>query len=364
MRYYKLTIDGAPATTAKGVDSAKWVFSSNAKSSSFFGLFKSINATPLQIEFCIRSFTSAATSVPAIIKLHNLPKQAYQMLQALAQDKPRVILEAGWNDEYIMSKKLGYEKITNQQILVGNIQNVMGNFMPLDNYIIITTALAEPLEDMIEYANEAAGEQVKDGFIAQFNQQEKIASKIEEYINNLVGEGVKVILSSFVKSQIAETMKSFNYSNLWTFLSGLTFTFGLNYLFDSSTQKLGLFKDKDNDDKATLDFNNNEVKLVAADLITQPEALGYSNQISVVTRLRPDIKLGSKIQIGKVQTRLGAAIQAATFSAEGIKDLNILNQGKYDVINVMHNGNFYGTSPDSWSTQMLLQPSLSSSGGL
>lgn len=369
MRYYKLKI-GLPIVDGVVFEQANVLsLSSVATTSGIFGT-KSVNPTPLQIEFNVRSFTSVEASIPATIKIHNVPKSVYKALAGWAKEKPPVTLEAGWNSEYVMSKALGYKDIKNQIILTGNLQNVFGNFVALDNYIILTTALAVPMSEMREYIAKQSGNQITE-IQAQFEAGKSIKDKVLEYVKLVVAEGWKIVLSKGLRSFVNNNRNSilFTFTNFNSLMTQLAFNLAVGFAVDATQNILRLFIDANNEkipqdqkDKYKNDWleNSEPIEVTAADLIVMPEVLGYSNHLSVVTRMRPDIKLGSIIKIGKSITSLGGGLaENPTFTDEGIEDLNIINQGEYVVIQVNHTGNFYGKTADSWSTQLLVQPRTS-----
>lgn len=367
MRYYKLKIglpEGYFAVDATNVLS----LSSEATSTGFLGT-KSVNPTPLQIEFNVRSFKDVEASVPATIKIHNVPKSVYKALVDWTDAKPPVTLEAGWNHKYIMSEALGYKEIKNQIILTGNLQNVFGNFVSLDNYVMLTTALAIPMSEMRDYIAKQSGGQVTE-IQAQFEAGKSIKDKVLEYVKLVIAEGWKIVLSNGVKSFVNNNRNSiiFAFSNFNSLMTQLAFNLAIGFAINSADSIIRLFIDASSE-KIPADQKKNyendwkeevePIDITAADLLTMPEVLGYSNHLSVVTRMRPDIRMGSTIKIGKTITSLGGGLaENPTFTDEGIKDLNIINEGLYRVIQVNHTGNFYGKTADSWSTQMLVQPEV------
>lgn len=366
MRYYKLKI-GMPIVDGVSFESINVLSLSSVTTSTGFLGTKSVHPTPLQIEFNVRSFTDVEASIPATIKIHNLPKSVYKALAGWAQERPPVTLEAGWNSEYVMSKALGYKDIKNQIILTGNLQNVFGNFVALDNYVILTTALAVPMSEMREYIAKQSGNQVTE-IQAQFEAGKSIKDKVVEYVKLVIASGWKIALSEGLKSFVNNNRNAilFSFSNFNSLMTQLAFNLAVGFAIDASQSIIRLFIDaknekipKDQKEKYKNDWleNSDPIEVTAADLIVMPEVLGYSNHLSVVTRMRPDIKLGSIIKIGKSITSLsGGLADNPTFTDEGIEDLNIINQGEYVVISVNHTGNFYGKTADSWSTHMLVQP--------
>lgn len=368
MRYYKLKI-GYPSAAGTVFEQMNVLsLSSVATTTSFLGT-KSVNPTPIQVEFNVRSFTNVEASVPAIIKIHNVPKGVYKALAGWAKEMPPVTLEAGWNYEYVMSKALGYKDIKNQMILTGNLQNVFGNFVALDNYIILTTALAKPMSEMREYIARQRGNQVTE-IQAQFEAGKSIKDKVVEYVKLVLASGWKIALSEGLKSFVNNNRNAtlFSFTNFNSLMTQLASNLAVGFAIDATQSVIRLFIDAKNEkiqadqkEKYKNDWleNSEPIEVTAADLIVMPEVLGYSNHLSVVTRMRPDIRQGSIIKIGKSITSLGGGLaENPTFTDEGIKDLNIINQGEYIVISINHTGNFYGKTADSWSTQMLVQPRI------
>lgn len=366
MRYYKLKI-GMPIVDGVTFETLNVLsLSSEATTSGFLGT-KSVNPTPLQIEFNVRSFKDIEASIPATIKIYNLPKGVYKALAGWAKEKPPVTLEAGWNHKYVMSDALGYKEIKNQIILTGNLQNVFGNFVALDNYVLLTTALALPMSEMRDYIKKQSGNQITE-IQAQFEAGKGIKDKVIEYVKLVIADGWKIVLSKGLKSFINNNRNStlFSFSSFNSLMAQLAINLAVGFAIDAAQSIIRLFIDAnsekipaDQKEKYKDDWleDSEPIEITAADLLVMPEVLGYSNHLSVVTRMRPDIKLGSVIKIGKSITSLGGGLaENPTFTDEGIEDLNIINQGEYVVISVNHTGNFYGKTADSWSTQLLVQP--------
>ena len=317
-----------------------------------------------QIEFSIKAFDSSSASVPSIIKIYNMPKDAYKKLRELTKKNSQITLSVGWDTNYSLHSKLNsYKTIGMRPILVGRVQNVLGNFSTLDNYIIISTAMVNDNQLILNDIQKLNNKQNNTSFNLQLNNNDLIYTIIEKAFKNVLFKDWQVKFSIYLKSLKYQNKNSMlgTYCDLASLINLISNNLniegdGISVKVDTSKNTILVYKSGDYKDLLTINNSLSVINLSYADLLSQPEYLGYGNNLSVVIGLNPLLHLGSIVKIGNIQSTLGSALQGWTPSSGGIKDFNIIQNGLYIVNQMLHNGNFYGRSADSWATQLNLIP--------
>lgn len=363
MRYYKLTIENIPSVIyasmlSDDVKSAKHFTSTDKLVISSKTRSGKVDPSPLQIEFAIKAFSNAADSIPATIKLYNVSSTLFKFLGKVANEKCPLTLEAGWNNSIVLHPALNYKNIPNQIILVGNIQNVVGDFSGRDKYIILTTALTMPREEALQRQENRSGSQNKADFSVQIAKGDSYESFIKKAFEFVLDKSYKLVFSTAISAAVwkgnAGTLLAFNTLDDLRFLLNRALEIPVGVDIDTTRGRADLYKLGDLADKATT-YDGTTIEIDYTDLLEQPEFLGYSNMLSVLTRLRPDIHLNSVVKIKKTTLVAGSAVSGTTFTSEGLTPF-LSGEDEFIVNEIIHQGNFYGKSADSWSSQMQLVP--------
>lgn len=366
MRFYRLVVKNVPSYTIALTDPTKRGLKTENGTFEISSLQKdgSPDPTPLQIEFTIQAFNSALDSVPAVIKFYNITKTFVESLNILALNKCPFTFEAGWNDNQILSKALNYTKLHSQIILTGRIQSAIGDWSDRQNYAVITTAIEKPKKELLEELQKSYGTQSKDKFKVQVKEGDKYETFLTEALKLVCDDKVKIVFSDGVKELVWKgkqgTILEFsNTQELTDLVSCDAQSNGLetpiNLGLDPTLNSILVSKLNDVGDAATTFKKNEVIEINPSDCIAQPEYLGYSNILSVITRLRPDIHLNSRVHLKNI-AGLSSDLTSGVFDLNGISDLSLAIEGEYMVSNIIHQGNFYGSDPSSWSTQMQLIP--------
>lgn len=382
MRWYRLTIND------------NIVFQSNKVYPRYY------NPTPLNIEFEVQSFAQSGTlSTTCGIKLYIQSLSALAQLRSL-EGKP-IKLEAGWDYESGLAKHLDYVSVNNNVIFRGSIAGVTANFGAGTNesYLYITNAMFKPPSDVSYKLKITQNDKMFNTSKSQTGSSEDICTTLYQALTLTLGENVKLSVSDSIKD--LQWTKKNDYANTFTSFNDLQNIFAKDFkvgLAYSSTNNTVIAYNL-NTEKKTKKVNGKEVRdkeaekleqqkeimntmnsttskrIYLAEILSQPIFQGFNTGISLVTALRPDITIGSKISLGwqtsEKKTSILSGVSSTTSSMKSVipamggsfgtdqqyidstaNKIPLTIKGEFVPTKVTHKGSFYGSGPDSWATTM------------
>lgn len=321
------------------------------------------NITPLNIYFSVQNFETLADQVPAIVRIWGVPISAYRKLQSYSSpiywgDKDKLTklqqtemmarkrkgapikLEAGF-DFSNLNNKLGYQHFgLDKTIIAGRVASVSGNFETHDTWIQLSIA-----PDSVKEVNQTLS----------IEMGKPIANELEKVAKFYLANGVKTKMSLKVRTKIYTSTQTFSETvdSLRDLARIAKMVFGITMYYDASTNAV-TFKDGDKDD--TLGMNMLVKVLSPSDFLSQPECTKANGQIELTLHLNPNIRLNDKILISGVLPKAGGYWNSYDYKPNELNSNMVFQQGLYTVTQVMHNGNFYGSNVDDWSTKIIAQP--------
>lgn len=344
MRWYNLVV---------GSGSQKYVF----QSSPTLGF----NATPLNISFSIRGVAGLHTQVTNVIKIYNVNPSMFMKLRDLV-GKP-LLLEAGFDDKSNFIRKLGYSKLANKTLVLSKVQSVFSNFDTSDTWVAISTGAfgdtpkdSTKLEDLYNEIDEKPYQ--TEGVALQVSMGEKVAEKIAEVLKFFFkDQGWGLVISASAQIIVGEPGQSLQIAikNIAQLIWYVRERWGLALSFDSTNRECYCYKAVDESDIAGLSKRGvTPVTITSGELLSQPQVLGI-NQRTIVTVLRPDIHIGTMVALVGTIPLVSQFQGIDEFVSQKVMNSTaIFAPGIYMVNAIQHSGNFYGSAPDSWSSQMTL----------
>lgn len=331
MRYYSLKF-GSSATN-RPVNSLTEVYPYEITSSDK-------NRTPLNIQFNVKAFESGAAETIGFVKIFNISPTTFARAADLIGQK--IKLEAGFETSPF-TKKLNYANVVNKTIFAGEIANVLGNFSSENTYMSL-------------YFNVNSVETLK------LRESEK-AIEVSIAPNTSVLNPLTQAIKTFTKFTIypetslislvstASQTISFTARTLKELLTKTEAYLQIKHAFDGANSTISLYKNKQPSALQSL-----AVTINASELLAQPEVLDFAGSLSVVMRLRADIRLGSNVNLVGIIPTIGSALSSSNYIGSVVRTRELFRLGSYKVIGVDHTGDYYGTAPESWSTSLSLVP--------
>lgn len=302
------------------------------------------NRTPLNIQFNVKAFESGAAETIGFVKIFNISPATFTRATDLIGQK--IILEAGFEDSPF-TKKLNYANVVNKTIFAGEIANVLGNFSSENTYMTL-------------YFNVNSAETLK---LREIEKSVEVSIAPNSSVLNPLLQAIKTFtnftiypsteLTSLV-STASQTI-SFTAKTLKELLSKTEAYLQIKHAFDGSNVTINLYKKSQ-----PSPLQNLSVTINSSELLAQPEVLDFAGSLSVVTRLRADIRLGSNVNLVGIIPTIGSALSSSNYIGSVVKTRELFRLGSYKVIGVDHTGDYYGTSPESWSTSLSLIPNTPS----
>lgn len=359
------------------------------------------NITPLNIEFEVNSYSNLGNlSTICGIRLHSQSVTLYKELQNKVNKEKYVdiTLEAGFDySSPLVEQKLGYRgQSAGCVIYKGQVAGISGQFNAKNSVINITAAYIKP-----HSADNVYRVQIKKGellFGTAKNSEPTYDTSTKEYKCQTMIQALTALLKEDVKPQIQKDLESIKWegkddliwigSNIKQFAEFLENRFGIAIYNDANNQKVIIYKlstaqgENGYDTNAKQSQENAETinkilaqidgvnvknkltpkQLSATELLTQPVFQGFSTMLEVTTALRPDITLGSIIQLpnannGGIVLAMGGSFGMDNQYIAGLaNEFDLTQQGKWYVTQCQHRGNFYGKSADSWSSHFVCLP--------
>ena len=325
------------------------------------------NPTPLNIQFNVTAKADLNAQVGSVVKIYNVDQNSFAKLREYT-GMP-IHLEAGFDSGSPMVEKLGYTKVMDKTIILGRIQSVIANFQANDPWIALSCGPYgvdnEQLNDISTLYNEIGGEKTQTAPVQiQIEPSPKMSMPevllkafrffIDKYWDIVISQGASMMLSK-------NSQAIFNgVRTLAQLVSFLRTRLQIGTSFDYTCNKCLLYKcGKLNGDYgdyaelASLADKNVGVKTIKpTEFLEQPEAIGVY-EITATIALRADLHLGSLVTLVGMVPQMGSFAGMDSFISKGVCDnIKLFNPGIYMVIGINHNGDFYGTSPTSWSTQL------------
>lgn len=346
MRFYELKIcDNTGAVTHAEFSSKKKGFSLSSYA-------------PINLEFQINTFKDNLSVSLGFIRLYNIDVSFFIKTQSLIGE--RILLRAGW-DNSVFAKKLGWDNITDDVLLNMQISNTLADFSGTNPYLDIFFIPYTQAKNIPEakQENEKETEQIEQ-FVSEIKSGELVFDKIKATLSEIIDKGIKVVgvgseILKFINPSTQTTVITANI--LSEFLRKINENFNdINCQFDAKNNCLYMYQGEDlgsvvDDEIAT----KNAIKLKYNELISQPSLISVAGNLTVETRMRPDINTGSRIFLeGNIPTT--SSFKTGNTLVSNVDTKRIFKSGYYKVISVTHKGNFYGTSPQDWSSSFECVP--------
>ena len=320
--------------------------------------------TPLNIEFEVQSFEGSVAMIPGYVRVYNLSADFYVEAEKFVRGH-EIVLYAGVDTSSILSRKIGYSqiKLSSDLLIKARISNILGNFSTINPYIdfFFTVDQKSILEELFETkkkADEISKEQYEP-FSVAIPPKSPIAPFLVQILQKFTSWSVitePLLLTMLNPSMqtiiiMAKTIGEL----LWQFKK----SFNIEASINARSKVITLYEDG-MDPKTKIPFGAAIVD--AEDLLAQPERLGPDgNTISVVTRLRPDISLGTIVSLGGLGGMIPSTAQLSQgmsggFLSSFISTPAMFQLGVFRVTACTHKGNFYNMSPEGWCTMFTAVP--------
>lgn len=325
------------------------------------------NPTPLNIQFNVTAMADLNAQVGTVVKIYNVDQNSFAQLRNYAGQP--IHLEAGFDSGSPMVEKLGYPIVMDKTIILGRVQSVIANFQANDPWIALSCGPYgvgnEQLNDISTLYDELGGEKTQTAPVQlQIEPSPKLSMKevlikafsffLKEYWDITVSQGASMALSK-------STQAVFNgIKTLSQLISFARNRLQIGASFDYTNNKCLIYRCGrlngdygDYNELAGLSDKNKGVAIIkTTEFLEQPEAIGI-NEITATIALRADLHLGSLVTLVGMVPQMGSFAGMDSFISKGVCDnIKLFNPGIYMVIGINHNGDFYGTSPTSWSTQL------------
>lgn len=362
MRWYRLRI--GPMVKIGGLTDSSMQFQMEAQKSTPPARS---NPTPLNIQFNVTAMADLNAQVGTVVKIYNVDQNSFAQLRNYAGQP--IHLEAGFDSGSPMVEKLGYPIVMDKTIILGRVQSVIANFQANDPWIALSCGPYgvgnEQLNDISTLYDELGGEKTQTAPVQlQIEPSPKLSMKevlikafsffLKEYWDITVSQGASMALSK-------STQAVFNgIKTLSQLISFARNRLQIGASFDYTNNKCLIYRCGrlngdygDYNELAGLSDKNKGVAIIkTTEFLEQPEAIGI-NEITATIALRADLHLGSLVTLVGMVPQMGSFAGMDSFISKGVCDnIKLFNPGIYMVIGINHNGDFYGTSPTSWSTQL------------
>lgn len=337
MRYYKLQVGQGRITGGFKLESS----------------YK--NRTPLNINFSIKAYSQSSVGIPTTIRIYGIGPAEFKELKKLLptrtvtqgkdekielRNSPRNMIElwAGWEfvPQSSLSKKAKMKPKTNQLLFKGYISNIVGNFDTHDTWIQFSASFAS----------------TKEKLQLQVEPGEQPASKLRQLLKKLSDYDVDVSIAATTYTYTGSQSITKDIRTIPDLIEVAEASFGLAIYEDATNSKIKIELIGD-----PIGFAGGFVLLTVSDVIGQPICEGVAGRISVTCHLNPAIRLGALVTIVGTLPIAGGSWSDEGRYLPGVVNTNMVFQnGVFKVIEVHHNGNFYGTNASDWSTKATLIP--------
>ena len=342
------------------------------------------NPTPLNIHLNITVNADLNAQVGSVLKIYNVDQNTFVNLRKMVGEP--IHLEAGFDEGSPMCRELGYTPVIDKTIILGRVQAVIGNFQSNDPWVAISCG---------PYATSENQKTSITDLYKEVGSSPAQTGVVNTQIDSMSTSSLKDVLSKAFMTFLDTSWKILSS----TTVANLTLTGNSQNLFTSINtlaQLISFAKNKWNI-RTCLDYTNNTCILYNAgdssllggdfnsyadmagasktppkilkptEFLEQPQALGLYS-VSAVVILRPDLHLGDLVLLAGVIPQMNSFSGMDSFISKGVNDnLKLFSPGLYMIKGIQHNGEFYGTSPTSWSTQLelvLVTPEITSKAAL
>lgn len=326
MRWYKLTIGN------------------NVFSAGQSNLLKNImsNSAELNIRFDVKVFESNSASIIGTFQIFNVSLEWF--LQAQSKKDLAITLEAGFSENSPLVKKCNYSKATNNVLINGVVQNMIGDF---NDILSVVTIYYVPISSV-----NVANYDLK----LSIETNDKPAQKIIDYLTK------QNLGLTFKTTDVA---KNLTYSGGSLQVKGNSLTSFLkeceSIVFKTQDTNTNIKHTITNYSECILYSDMAEIAgathtIKADDFIKQPQMIDFSGTLQCTIRLSPDFKVGDIVNISGVTPAIQGAytsIKALTSSQDTTK---LFYTGAYRIKSINHLGEYYNIAPDSWTTQIECVP--------
>lgn len=324
-----------------------------------FGIKKKLQH-PLNIEFEIQSYEGSVAMIPGYIRVYNLSADFYANAEKFVRGY-QIELRAGVDTRSVLAKKIGYTPVFQTLLVKAEISNLLGNFSSTNPYVDFffvvdqKKALLASLTDPGRKADEMSKEQLEPHSVSvppKVPFAPFLVQAVKKFTDWIVAPEPLLLTMLNPSTQTILIMAKTLGELLWQFKKA----FGVEASFITQNKTIVLSKGGSSP--------MHRVPLGAAiiraeDLLAQPERLGPDgNTISVVTRLRADITLGSIVfLIGAIpSTAQLSSGMSGGFLSSFISTPAMFQLGAYRVTACTHKGSFYNMSPEGWCTMFTAVP--------
>lgn len=362
MRWYRLRI-------GEGLDGITDGLSGNIElQSQSSSVPRNNNPTPLNIAFNVTVNVGLSAQVGSVVKIYNLSQEFFVYLKNQV-GKP-IQLEAGFDANSPMIQKLGYPEIPERTIINSNIQSVMGNFETLEPWVAVsvgpyanTEEEQQKLQQRLEKVSKAHEQTSTHKF--QIEPQKTMKDTLHKAVSNFLDDSWHIrFTNTLARMALAPaTQGVFTAINtLSQLLSLMRNKLGVGCALDYTNNVCVLYKctpgltNSDLRDYADVaNITGGGIKIISpTEFLSQPNAEGF-NTLSAMIALRADLHLGDMVILEGTIPTMSSFEGIDTFISKGVNDnLKLFAPGVYMIMGINHNGEFYGTAPDSWSTQLKL----------
>lgn len=362
MRTYKLVIQDAE---------------SKSPIKTFYGGYNEEVAQPsvvgVNVAFEIKIFTANFAQMPSQIRIDNA-FDIDSFKELLKYPYMEMVLYAGWLESSAFIKRNSYQSVIQNPIIQAPITNAIPDFSGITKKVYLhynpTQSIATPFKKLQQTKRFTmtlhTGEKVIDQLTAYINSQiknpynQKTGTEgqiptivaLDENAQNAIWAGGDTIING-------DTIASF-----FQEISRLTFNRGVRIVKLKITMNdmniITIATDEPQLPEVIAGTSpDNAIELQAQDFIVQPNLLNLIGSLNVIIRIRQDIMLGTyvkisgaRLQTGGVATKVstGTSLNNPAASAGVIYSDNI-----YQVIAINYMGEYYDTSPHSWTAQLTLQ---------
>lgn len=320
--------------------------------------------TPLNIEFEVQSFEGSIAMVPGYVRVYNLSADFYAKAEKFVNGF-ELELYAGVDTSSVLSRKIGYsQNILSSDLLVkAQISNILGNFSSINPYVdfffvVDQKGLLEKLFGSKKKADENTKEQLEP-YSVSIPPKSPVApilvQAIKQFTNWVVMPEPLLLKLLNPSMQTIIIMAKTLGELLWQFKK----SFNIEVSINTRAKIISLYEDGMSPE-TKIPFG--AAIIPSEDLLAQPERLGPDgNTISVVTRLRPDISLGTIVSLGGLKDIIPSTAQLSQgmsggFLSSFISTPAMFRLGLYRVTACTHKGSFYNMSPEGWCTMFTAVP--------
>lgn len=327
---------------------------------------RNANPTPLNIQFNVTAMADLNAQVGSVVKIYNVDQNSFAKLREYTGYP--IHLEAGFDSGSPMVQQLGYPIVMDKTIILGRIQSVIANFQANDPWIALSCGPYgvdnEQLNDISTLYNEIGGKKTQTEVVKTQipPQSTKLGEVFQKAFEWFLGEAWSVTTSfGLAKATLTGNSQAL-FTGIRTLVQLVSYArtrFNIGAAFDSTNHHCMLYRCGnlngdygDYEEMASLGAGMGINLIKTTEFLEQPEAIGI-NEITATIALRADLHLGSLVTLVGMVPQMGSFAGMDSFISKGVCDnIKLFNPGIYMVIGINHNGDFYGTSPTSWSTQL------------